>query len=202
MIMAMGITIGMAGNITESQLLLPKGNLEFSINSLPKTSTTILRRRRMRMRALVEDNKDSKVVLPPRLCTLRAFADSGDSVMKPEPEADRMPSFFNSLAASIDHAAKFKDWEILSGRLAMIVFAAAINVELLTGNSLFHKMDVQKICEFGGVCMASIVGAAGFAWASCAKTRVGDVFSERYNEFVDTVIDQLVDGLFYEEEQD
>lgn len=202
MTMAMGITIRMTGNIPESQHLLPKRNLEYSVNVPPKTSTLILRKRKrmMKMRALADDNKDSKVVLPPRLCTLRAFAESGDNVVQADLEPDRMPSFFNSLAASIDHAAKFKDWEILSGRLAMIVFAAAINVELLTGNSLFHKMDVQKICEFGGVCMASIVGAAGFAWASCAKTRVGDVFSERYNKFVDTVIDQLVDGLFYEEE--
>lgn len=199
MAMAMGTTIRMTGNVTESKLLL-KGYLESSINSLPKLSTPIRRRGMMRMRALADDNKDRKVVFPPRLCTLRAFADSGDNVMKPEPQPDRMPSFFNSLAASIDHAAKFKDWEILSGRLAMIVFAAAINVELLTGNSLFHKMDMQKICEFGGICMASIVGAAGFAWASCAKTRVSDVFSDRCNKFVDTVIDQLVDGLFYEEE--
>eukprot|EP01018_Ginkgo_biloba_P037680 Gb_33761 [translate_table: standard] len=144
------------------------------------------------------NNKDSKIVLPPRVCTLRAFGKSGDGIVKAEP--DRMSSFFNSLLASIDHSAKIKDWEILSGRLAMIVFAAAVMVEVLTGNSLFQKMDVQKICEIGGVCVASVVCAAGFAWASRAKSQVATIVSERYNEFVDSVIDQLVDGLFYEDE--
>ncbi|GLJ50627.1 hypothetical protein SUGI_1078510 [Cryptomeria japonica] len=147
-----------------------------------------------------DNNKDAKIMLPPRLCTLRAFGKSADGMVKAEP--DRMSSFFTSLAASIDHSNKIKDWEILSGRMAMIVFAAAINVELLTGNSLFQKMDVQKICEFGGVCLASIFCAAGLAWASRAKSQVANIFSARCNEFVDTVIDQLVDGLFYEEEQD
>lgn len=79
-----------------------------------------------------------------------------------------------------------------------VAFAGAITVEVVTGNSLFRKMDLQGIAEAAGVCLGAIICAAAFAWFSSARTRVGRIFTLSCNTFVDSLIDNLVDGLFYE----
>ncbi|MGI4421856.1 hypothetical protein ACR2V7_25745, partial [Klebsiella pneumoniae] len=94
---------------------------------------------------------------------------------------------------------KSEDFETISGRLAMIVFAATITMEEVTGNSLFRKMDVQGIAEAIGVCLGAVTCAAIFAWFSSARNRVGRIFTLSCNTFIDSLIDQIVDGLFYED---
>lgn len=58
----------------------------------------------------------SKVLLPPRMCTLREF---GEGMVAVDSDA-RVSSFFESLAANIEFSSRVQDWEILSGRLAMV----------------------------------------------------------------------------------
>lgn len=82
-----------------------------------------------------------------------------------------------------------------------IVFAATVTTELVTGNSLFRKMDLQGIAEAGGVCLGAITCAAIFAWFSSARSKVGRIFTLSCNTFIDSVIDQIVDGLFYDENE-
>lgn len=81
-----------------------------------------------------------------------------------------------------------------------MVFAATLTKELVTGSSVFGKMDVEGIAEAGGVCLGAVTCAALFAWFSSARNRVGRIFTVGCNSFIDSVIDQIVDGLFYESE--
>lgn len=71
-------------------------------------------------------------------------------------------------------------------------------MEVMTGNSLFRKTDLQGIAEGAGVCLCAVACAAAFAWFSSARGRVDRIFSVRCNTFIDSLIDQVVDGLFYE----
>ncbi|KHN38220.1 hypothetical protein glysoja_003885 [Glycine soja] len=80
----------------------------------------------------------------------------------------------------------------------MMVFAATVTMEMVTGNSMFRKMDIEGITEAGGVCLGAVTCAALFAWFSSARNRVGRIFTVSCNAFIDSVIDQIVDGLFYE----
>lgn len=82
--------------------------------------------------------------------------------------------------------------------LLQIVFAGTVTMEVVTGNSLFRKTDLQGIAEGVGVCLAAVAFAAAFAWFSSGRGRVDRIFSVRCNTFIDSLIDQVVDGLFYE----
>lgn len=81
-----------------------------------------------------------------------------------------------------------------------IIFAATVAMETVTGNSVFRKMDVQGITEAAGVCLGAVTFAAVFAWFSSARYRVSRIFTLSCNTFIDSLIDQIVDGLFYESE--
>jgi len=82
-----------------------------------------------------------------------------------------------------------------------MVFAATVMVELVTGNSVFRKLDIAGITEAGGICLGAVTLAAMFAWFSSARTRVDRIFTVSYNSFIDSLIDQIVDGLFYDDSE-
>lgn len=82
------------------------------------------------------------------------------------------------------------------------MFAATIGAELATGNSVFKKMDVQGITEGLGACMAAVTCAAAFAYSSNARKKVGRIFTISCNAFIDTLVDNIIDGLFYENDED
>ncbi|KAJ4715586.1 stress enhanced protein 2, chloroplastic [Melia azedarach] len=142
------------------------------------------------------------IMLQPRLCTLRSYGSEKAGVIKTKRDGggDAVSPFFETLSEYIESSKKSHDFEIISGRLAMIVFAATVTNELVTGNSVFRKMDMQWIAEAGGVCLGAVAFAAIFAWFSSARTRVGRIFTLSCNTFIDSLIDQIVDGLFYESE--
>ncbi|KAL9241482.1 hypothetical protein vseg_015592 [Gypsophila vaccaria] len=163
-----------------------------------------------------ESSDQVKIMLQPRLCTLRSYAPSprGLGVIKTLTRSkdyggdvgvggeELMSPFFANLYEYIESSKKSQDFEIITGRLAMIVFAATIGVELATGNSVFKKMDVQGLTEGLGACLASVACAAAFAYSSSARKRVGTIFTLSYNAFIDTLIDNIIDGLFYEDDDD
>ncbi|KAJ0097121.1 hypothetical protein Patl1_27547 [Pistacia atlantica] len=126
---------------------------------------------------------------------------------------DEVSPFFETLSDYIESSKKSQDFEIISGpprdgipliwgafSYILIVFVATVTEEAVTGNSLFGKIDVQGIAGAGGVCLGAITFAAIFAWFSSARNRVGRIFSLSCNTFIDSLIDQIVDGLFYENE--
>ncbi|XP_077213623.1 stress enhanced protein 2 [Tasmannia lanceolata] len=152
-----------------------------------------------RLRSADSETQSAKILLQPRLCTLRSYGSGRDDLVRTRRDADVSP-FLASLSDYIENSRKTQDFEIFSGRLAMVVFAGAMTVEVVTGNSLFRKMDLQGIAEAGGVCLGAIICAAAFAWFSSARTRVGRIFTLGCNTFVDSLIDNLIDGLFYENE--
>jgi len=84
--------------------------------------------------------------------------------------------------------------------LLQVAFAAAVAVELTTGSSLFKKLDTMEIEEAAGLCVAVVACAAAFAWASSARTRIGQMFTLGCNAFVDSLIDNIVEALFSESE--
>ncbi|KAL6651484.1 hypothetical protein ACP70R_010409 [Stipagrostis hirtigluma subsp. patula] len=153
-----------------------------------------------------------KIVLQPRLCTLRSYgAGSGvvtRRMLAGEEEGagggadagDSVSPFFASLADYIESSRKSQDFETISGRLAMLVFAAAVAVEVTTGSSLFKKLDTMEIEEAAGVCVAVVACAAAFAWASSARSRIGQMLTLGCNAFVDSLIDNIVEALFSESE--
>ncbi|KAK9713329.1 hypothetical protein RND81_06G020100 [Saponaria officinalis] len=157
-----------------------------------------------------------KIVLQPRLCTLRSYGPShrGSGIIKTLTRSkdfgddfsnggeEPMSPFFANLYEYIESSKKSQDFEIITGRLAMIVFAATIGLELATGNSVFKKMDVQGLAEGLGACLASVTCAAAFAYSSSARKRVGRIFTLSYNAFIDTLIDNIIDGLFYDDDGD
>lgn len=142
----------------------------------------------------------AKIILQPRLCTLRSYGSDRAGVIRPRREyggADVSP-FFEALSEYIESSKKSQDFEIISGRLAMIVFAATVTTEVVTGNSVFRKMDLEGIAEAVGVCLGAVTCAAIFAWFSSARNRVGRMFTVSCNTFIDSLIDNIVDGLFYD----
>ncbi|KAL2342992.1 hypothetical protein Fmac_004277 [Flemingia macrophylla] len=146
-------------------------------------------------KAAETEGTNSNIVLQPRLCTLRSYGSDRVGVMKTHHDVS---PFFATLSDYIESSKKSHDFEIISGRLAMMVFAATVTTEMVTGNSVFRKMDIEGITEAGGVCLGAVTSAALFAWFSSARNRVGRIFTVSCNAFIDSVIDQIVDGLFYE----
>ncbi|TKY60347.1 Stress enhanced protein 2 [Spatholobus suberectus] len=150
-------------------------------------------------KAAEAEGTNANIVLQPRLCTLRSYGSDRVGVIKSRKEGgDDVSPFFATLSEYIDSSKKSHDFEIISGRLAMMVFAATVTMEMVTGNSVFRKMDIEGITEAGGVCLGAVTCAALFAWFSSARKRVGRIFTVSCNAFIDSVIDQIVDGLFYE----
>ncbi|EEF33719.1 stress enhanced protein 2, chloroplastic [Ricinus communis] len=148
-----------------------------------------------------EQDFNEKIMLQPRLCTLRSYGEDRVAVVKNRKDGgDGVSPFFETLSEYIESSKKSHDFEIISGRLAMIVFAATVGTEFVTGNSVFRKMDVQGIAEAAGVCLGAVTCAAVFAWFSSARNRVGRIFTTSCNTFIDLLIDEIVDGLFYEGE--
>ncbi|CAA0806411.1 Stress enhanced protein 2- chloroplastic [Striga hermonthica] len=139
-----------------------------------------------------------KIVLQPRVCTLRSFGgERGGGVIRANVE-NEVSRFFGTLSDYVESSKKSHDFEIMSGRLAMIVFAATVGVEIVTGNSVFRKLDLQGLEEGAGACLAAIASAATFAWFSSNRKKVGSIFTTGCNTFIDALVDQIVDGLFYE----
>ncbi|KAL2521425.1 Stress enhanced protein 2 [Forsythia ovata] len=154
---------------------------------------------KVKLAELPTDN--GKIVLQPRLCTLRSYGGDRVGVIKVKNIVngeDQVSPFFETLSEYIDSSKKSQDFEIISGRLAMMVFAATVSIEMVTGNSIFTKLDLQGIVEAAGVCLAAVTSAAIIAWLSSARKRVGRMFTIRCNTFIDSLVDQIIDGLFYE----
>ncbi|KAK4366810.1 hypothetical protein RND71_014690 [Anisodus tanguticus] len=151
-----------------------------------------------------QENNNGKIMLQPRLTTLRSFGSDPVGVIKTKNgfhgEDDEVSPFFATLSYYIESSKKSQDFEIISGRLAMIVFAATVSMEVVTGNSVFRKTDFQGIAEAAGVSIAAVACAAIFAWTSSSRSKVGRIFTVGCNTFIDSLIDQIVDGLFYENE--
>ncbi|KAJ4760365.1 Stress enhanced protein 2 [Rhynchospora pubera] len=144
---------------------------------------------------------ETKIMLQPRLCTLRSYGpETRDAIVKLPRQSDNTTQFFASLADYIESSKKSRDFETIIGRLAMIVFAATVSSEFVTGDSLFKKLDMQQLEEALGVCLAVVASAATFAWFTSARSRIGQIFTLSCNAFVDSLIDNLVEALFYESE--
>ncbi|KAK4276224.1 hypothetical protein QN277_019194 [Acacia crassicarpa] len=147
------------------------------------------------------------IVLQPQLCNLRSYgSDWSGSLIRTGKDGvdggadDDVSTFFATLFEYIENSQRSHDFEIISGRLAMMVFAGTVTMEIVTGNSVFWKMEVEGIVEAERVCLGAVDFAAMFAWFSSARNRVGKMFKIGCNSFIDSVIDQIVDTLFYESE--
>lgn len=140
-----------------------------------------------------------RVYLPPRLCNLNEFGTMRTPSERPLHD-DIHSGFFASLSAIIDLSAQVQNWEVLSGRLAMTVFASALMLEALTGNSVFEKMESHRLLEYVGATLVSILVAAGFAVALQAKSRVAYSVSKGYEKLINGFIDNVVDSLLFDDE--
>ncbi|KAJ4890831.1 hypothetical protein Rs2_30579 [Raphanus sativus] len=150
--------------------------------------------------------ENGKIVLQPRLCTLRSYGsemivakkDGGGGGDEGSDEVELASPFFETLTDYIESSKKSQDFETISGRLAMIVFAATVAEEVVTGNSLFKKLDVEGLSEAVGAGLGAMGCAAVFAWLTISRKRVGRIFTVSCNSFIDSLVDQIVDGLFYD----
>ncbi|CAL1380127.1 unnamed protein product [Linum trigynum] len=150
--------------------------------------------------------ENGKIMLQPRLCTLRSYGDDRFAVVKTRKNYGggigdyEVSPFFETLSEYIESSKKSQDFETISGRVAMIVFAATVAAEVVTGNSVVGKLDLVGIEEAGGACLAAVVFAAAFAWVSSARNGVGKIFTSGCNYVIDSLVDDVVDGLFYDTE--
>lgn len=71
--------------------------------------------------------ENGKIVLQPRLCTLRSYGQDGFGVVKTSSRKDSgdhddqvVSPFFETLSEYIESSKKSRDFEIISGRLAMV----------------------------------------------------------------------------------
>ncbi|KAK1391946.1 stress enhanced protein 2, chloroplastic [Heracleum sosnowskyi] len=178
------------------------------LNSAHKAAAQPQQAEPLQISVPVQNLDAGKIVLQPRLCTLRSYASDRAAMIKSNKtnggvdglEDGEVSRFFGTLSEYIESTRKSQDFEIISGRLAMIVFAGTIIMESMTGNSTFRKMEVEGIAEAAGACVAAITCAATFAYFSSARNRVGRIFTIGCNTFIDSLIDQIIDGLFYESE--
>lgn len=133
---------------------------------------------------------------PPKFTTLRPFGEAGAVVM-----SGLEGSLFELLAANIEATADLKRFETLSGRMAMMAFFLAIGVEIVTGNSIFKGIDVKELLQFAALAGLATLTAAGFAFAWRARSDVASSLSKGALKLVDAAVDNVIDGLFYDEEE-
>lgn len=155
-----------------------------------------------------QSTDQTKIILQPRLCTLRSYGSDRGGVLKTRIQdrggsirgvgSEDLSPFLSNLYEYIESSKKSHDFEIISGRLAMIIFATTVGIEFVTGNSVFRKLDVQGIEEAAGACVAAVAFAATFAWFTSARGRVGRIFTTSCNTFIEALIDNIIDGLFYD----
>lgn len=70
------------------------------------------------------NNNNNNIVLQPRLCTLRSYGSDKAGVIKTKRDGgDEVSPFFETLSEYIDSSKKSQDFEIISGRLAMVGFS-------------------------------------------------------------------------------
>ena len=78
----------------------------------------------------VDPETTNNIVLQPRLCTLRSYGSDPAGVFKTRKEGvdggDNVSPFFATLSEYIESSKKSQDFEIISGRLAMVSFACSI----------------------------------------------------------------------------
>ena len=68
--------------------------------------------------------ENTKIMLQPRLCTLRSYGEDRVAVVKSRKEGgdEEISSlFFETLSEYIESTKKSRDFEIISGRLAMVI---------------------------------------------------------------------------------
>lgn len=67
---------------------------------------------------------NNNIVLQPRLCTLRSYGSDKAGVIKTKRDGgDEVSPFFETLSEYIDSSKKSHDFEIISGRVAMVGFS-------------------------------------------------------------------------------
>lgn len=117
-----------------------------------------------------------------------------------DPKSASPPPFLASLADYIENSRRSSYFEIVSGRLAMVVFAVAVGTEVVTGDSLFKKIDVEDLAGAIGACTAVVVCSATFASMSSAKAGIAKQLMLGCNNFVDSFVDNIIDGLFFDDD--
>ncbi|KAG6519371.1 hypothetical protein ZIOFF_022864 [Zingiber officinale] len=83
--------------------------------------------------------------------------------------------------------------QMLAIRRLWVAFAAEVFVEVVAGNSIFKKLDLQQIAEAGG-------GVRGGHRLRSARTRIRQMITLGCNNFVDSLIDNAVEALFCDSE--
>lgn len=88
--------------------------------SAPAREQAAVLTQKLRASDLSPDNL--KIVLQPRLCTLRSYGPDRSGVIKKVRDGDDVSPFFATLSEYIESSKKSQDFEIISGRLAMVSF--------------------------------------------------------------------------------
>ncbi|CAM6088025.1 unnamed protein product [Calypogeia fissa] len=142
-------------------------------------------------------SRGGRAVQPPRFATLRAFGTAGGQGVVTR--GLKGTSVFELIAANIEASKQVKNWEVLSGRLAMLAICVALGMELFTGNSVFKGIDIQKLEAVAALCAVATVSAGGFAFAWRAKSDIAELMAKGSKNMFESALDSLIDGLFFDE---
>lgn len=80
-----------------------------------------------------------------------------------------------------------------------LALSIAIGVEFCTGNSVFEGVNLTELQGAAALCAVATVSAASFAYAWRAKADVVSMMSRNYKTMMDSALDNLIDGLFFDE---
>jgi len=146
--------------------------------------------------------------VPPRHCTLREFGEGVDDtqlMLRPirvrssngSGEAPQA-TVLELIAANAEASAQVSSFETVAGRAAMMGFLMATVDESVTGTSLFQDIDADALVPFlmllAAVCAAA--GSAALAWQ--ASNHVAGILQRGCRNIVDTAVDNIIEGLFFE----
>eukprot|EP00898_Chlorokybus_atmophyticus_P006708 jgi/Chlat1/7038/Chrsp56S06666 len=147
----------------------------------------------------------------PRLCSLELFAhgplpvqptvqDYSNSLLAlPAPRTPDGRHLVLLLAADAQARLAIKTFESIAGRAAMLGFTAALVMEMLTGDGVFSEVNWQLL-TFIALLPVVVGGSASFLnFALQLREDLGSaaqLTGMRAVKLLDTVLDQVFDGLF------
>ncbi|EFJ34276.1 LHC-related protein [Selaginella moellendorffii] len=140
---------------------------------------------------------------PPRLCTLRAFSqDGGDSIAMGSSAWDSAASsvFLKQLAASVQATAQAQDFETISGRAAMVAFAIALGLEVVTGNNVFKGIEVKELGQTVAFSAACVICMAAFTAGWSAKNQIRLYMTKGCQDLVEFILTDAIDAMFFDQD--
>eukprot|EP00245_Coleochaete_scutata_P014437 TRINITY_DN614_c0_g2_i1.p1 TRINITY_DN614_c0_g2~~TRINITY_DN614_c0_g2_i1.p1 ORF type:complete len:248 (-),score=56.21 TRINITY_DN614_c0_g2_i1:651-1394(-) len=106
-------------------------------------------------------------------------------------------SVMELLVANVQAKVQMEDFEVFSGRMAMMIFFSAVLVESLTGDGVFSGIDGESLAAVAFIAVAGAAGTAFLAMGARSK-EVAAILAAGCKNLVDSAVDNVIEGLFFD----